>query len=129
MQFILRDNLLNIEHNLSDSGYTFTLDAGEYNSRFEIFFSGTLSVDEFDLDSDELIISENGDNSIEITTKDKSQISNIKIYDLLGRELFDVDGYNKSLVRLNTSSLSNSVFILNVTTAKRKKFTKKFLNQ
>ena len=124
----IHDNLLNVDHNLSNSGYTFTLDAGEYNSRFEIFFSGTLSINDLNLGSEELVISNSGENNIEISTKGHSQISNVKIYDLLGRELFDVEGNNNSLVNFNTSSLSNSVFILNVTTADRKKLTKKFLN-
>ncbi len=128
MTIYLRDNLLNIEHNLSDSGYTFTSGAGEYNSRFEIFFSGTLSINDLNLGSEELVISNSGENNIEISTKGHSQISNVKIYDLLGRELFDVEGNNNTLVNFNTSSLSNSVFILNVTTADRKKLTKKFLN-
>ena len=125
----LRDNLLDIEHNLSDSGYTFELEEGEYNSRFEIFFSGTLSVDDFNLESDELIISKLDDNKFEITTSDHSQITNIKMYDLIGRELMDIEGNNNTLFTLNTSSLSNSVFILHVTTAERKKLTKKFLNK
>lgn len=125
----LRDNLLGIEHNLSDSGYTFDLEEGEYNSRFEIFYSGTLSVDEFNLESNELIISKLDDNKFGITTSDHSQITNIKMYDLIGRELMDIEGNNNTLFTLNTSSLSNSVFILHVTTAERKKLTKKFLNK
>ena len=69
------------------------------------------------------------DNKFEITTSDHSQITNIKMYDLIGRELMDIEGNNNTLFTLNTSSLSNSVFILSVTTAERKKLTKKFLNK
>ncbi len=119
---------MNIEHNLSNAGYNFTLDKGEFNSRFEIFFSGTLSVNDLSLDSDELVISNNGEYNIEISTKDQSQIANIKIYDLLGRELYNIEANNEAIISLNASSLSNSLLIINVTTEDRKRLTKKFLN-
>ncbi len=125
----LRDNLLNIDHNLSDSGYTFTSEAGEFNSRFEIFFSGTLSVDDLSLDSDELIISNERDNYLDISTIYESQISNIKIFDLLGRELYNINANNDTHVEFDIRPLRNSVFIINVTLANRKKLTKKLLNQ
>ncbi len=125
----LRDNLLNIDHNLSDSGYVFTSEAAEFNSRFEIFFSSTLSVDEFGMDSDELIISIERDNYLEISTSNESQISNIKIFDLLGRELYNINANNDTHVDFDIRPLSNSIFIVNVTLANRKKLTKKLLNQ
>lgn len=125
----LKDNLLNVNHNLSDTGYTFTSGAGEFNSRFEIFFSSTLSVDEFSLDSDELIISNDRDNYLEISTSNESQISNIKIFDLLGRELYNINANNDTHVELDRRPLRNSIFIINVTLANRKKLTKKLLNQ
>ncbi|NNL16281.1 MAG: T9SS type A sorting domain-containing protein [Flavobacteriaceae bacterium] len=125
----LKDNLLNVNHNLSDSAYTFTSEAGEFNSRFEIVFASTLAANEIDLDYDDLIISNERDNYLEISTSKKSQIGKIKIFDLLGRELFDVEVNDKTKVSMNTSSLSNSVFIINVTLADGKIITKKFLNQ
>ncbi len=125
----LGDNLLNIDHNLSDSVYIFTSEAGEFNSRFEIFFSSTLSVDEFGLDSGELIISKAGDSYLDISTSKESQISNIKVFDLLGRELYNINANNDTHVDFDIRPLSNSIFIINVTLANRKKLTKKLLNQ
>jgi len=125
----LKDNLLNVNHNLSDSAYTFTSEAGEFNSRFEIFFSNTLAVDEFSLDSDELIISNEEDNYLEISTSNESQISNIKIFDLLGRELYNINANSDTHVDFDIRPLSNSIFIINVTLANRKKLTKKLLNK
>ncbi|MBT8394240.1 MAG: T9SS sorting signal type C domain-containing protein, partial [Bacteroidia bacterium] len=125
----LKDNLLNVNHNLSDSAYTFTSEAGEFNSRFEIVFASTLAANEIDLDYDDLIISNERDYYLDISTSKKSQIEKIRIFDLLGRELFDVEVNDKTKVSLNNSSLSNSVFIINVTLADGKIITKKFLNQ
>ena len=125
----IHDNLLNVDHNLSNSGYIFTLGNGEFNSRFEIFFSGTLSVDELSIDYDELVMANSADNLIEIYTANKSQIRSLKIFDLLGRELYNIKGDNQTLINLNTSSLSNSVFIVSVDLANGNKLTKKFLNK
>ncbi|MBT8375863.1 MAG: T9SS sorting signal type C domain-containing protein, partial [Bacteroidia bacterium] len=109
--------------------YTFTSEAGEFNSRFEIVFASTLAANEIDLDYDDLIISNERDYYLDISTSKKSQIEKIRIFDLLGRELFDVEVNDKTKVSMNTSSLSNSVFIINVTLADGKIITKKFLNQ
>ncbi|MCB0434133.1 MAG: hypothetical protein KDD18_14490, partial [Mangrovimonas sp.] len=51
----LKDNLLNLYHNLSASDYSFTSEAGEFNARFEIVFQdNSLSVDTPLLPSDGL---------------------------------------------------------------------------
>src|SRR5690606_35437481 len=53
----LKDNLLNIYHDLSASDYNFTSQVGEFNSRFEIVFQAQqLSVDEQTLATDALSI-------------------------------------------------------------------------
>ena len=123
----LKDYLLDVSHNLSASDYTFTSEVGEFNDRFEIRFASTLSTDEFALQTEELIIVDNENGGIDIFTSQQSQITNIKIFDLLGRELQDLVANNKTLVSLNTLSMSTSVYIAKVTLQNGQILTKKIL--
>ena len=123
----LKDNVLNVYHNLSESDYTFTSEVGEFNERFEIRFASTLSVNELNYVANELIVVNNENEGIDISTSLHSQITNIKIYDLLGRELEDLDVSNKTLVSLDTNAMSTSVYITKVTLENGRILTKKIL--
>lgn len=121
----LRDNLLNIDHDLKASNYTFTSEVGEFNQRFEIHFSNALSIDEFDSEHDQLIIANNNENLTFSTTK-QSVINNVKLFDVLGRKLYDLDFNNGTLeASIKSNKLSNSIFIAKVTLENGKVFTKK----
>ncbi len=123
----LRDNLLNIEHDLTTSDYTFNSDIGEFNDRFEIYFSSTLSIDEFDSEQDQLIIIANQDDSLLLSTTNKSIISNVQIFDILGRLLYDVDYKNEATVSINKLTLQRSIVIVKVTLVDGKVLTRKVL--
>ncbi len=123
----LKDNLLDVYHNLSASDYTFTSEVGEFNDRFELRFASTLSIDEIDLQTNELIIVSNENEGIDISTSLRSQITKIQIYDLLGRKSQDLDVNNKISVSLNASTMSNSVYIAKVTLDNGQILTRKIL--
>ena len=125
---ILKDNLLDIEHNLSDSGYTFTLDSGEFNSRFEIIYANTLSVNEIIEDTTDIVLINSLNNYLELSTSQQSEISQLKLYDLLGRQLFEIDVRNESKVIIDGDSLSNSIFIVELSLSNGKELTQKFIN-
>src|SRR5690606_35900764 len=68
----VKDNLLNIIHNLNNAPYTFTSGVGEFNERFELVFRDSfLSVNEEELTSNHVSIIEH-DNG-EVTFKVPSQ--------------------------------------------------------
>lgn len=122
----LNDKMLDVYHNLSESDYSFTSEVGEFNDRFEIRFASTLSINEYDLQTNELLVFNNESNSLEISTSQQSEISTLKIYDLLGRLIQDLEVNNIS-ISINASILSNSVYIVKATLENGQVFTKKIL--
>ncbi|WJJ97217.1 hypothetical protein [Algibacter luteus] len=105
----IKDNFLNELHDLSTSDYTFNSEDGTFNDRFEIVFSNkVLSTNEFDIEPNSLRILEIDDNHVQFTTS--SPIKTIKIFDLLGRQLYELNG-NSNQETYNLSSLDNTIFI------------------
>jgi hypothetical protein len=79
----LKDNLLNITHNLKESEYNFTSEAGEFNDRFEIVFQeSALNINTIEIGSSDLSIVELNDGRVEFTIAKNVTIENVVI---LGR--------------------------------------------
>ena len=121
----LKDNLLNKVHCLSTSDYTFTSDVGEFKDRFEIVFNGkALATDDFNLDDTTLMISQMDDTHIRFKASNNVTIKTVSIYDLLGRQLYELSGSNNEET-YNLSNLNNFVFIAKVELSNGTILTKK----
>lgn len=76
----IQDLELGITHNLKESTYSFTTDAGNYNNRFVLKFNNeTLSNDDFSTNNASVYVN----NGIFITAK--TNIKDVLIYDVVGR--------------------------------------------
>ena len=125
----LKDNLLNTLHDLSASNYTFTSDVGEFNTRFEIVFSANaLSVNDIAADANALKISELQDDQVQFSTSNNLSIKSVRIYDLLGRQLYNLRG-NRSIEVYNLSNLSSAVFIAKIELSNGATITKKAIKK
>ncbi|WP_194767004.1 hypothetical protein [Tamlana sp. I1] len=103
----LKDNLLNVIHNLSNSNYTFTSEIGEFKARFEIVFQNNrLTQNTNTLDSNVLKIVHLKDNDVQFNVSKNLKIETIKIYDLFGRQLYNLKGHSNSET-YNLPRLSN----------------------
>ena len=103
----LKDNLLNVVHDLKQSDYTFTTNnIGEINTRFELWFNrSALSVEENTNTPTEIIIANSNDNQIIVKTNDNSTIKQVKVYDILGKLLVQqsVKGNTSTTINLNVN--------------------------
>tara|TARA_R110002096_G_scaffold152293_2_gene315293 strand:+ start:8751 stop:13157 length:4407 start_codon:yes stop_codon:yes gene_type:complete len=125
----LNDNLLNIQHNLSDSDYTFTSDVGEFNSRFEIVFNAqSLSTDDIVTDGNTLKIIELYDDQVQFIISNNLTIKSVSIFDLLGRQLYNFEG-NTSSETYKLSNLSNTAYIAKVELSNGAVITKKMIKK
>ena len=90
----IKDNVLDVTHNLSESNFEPNLPPGEYLDRFKIIFESqnTLDVNEFDISG--LNVYYNGNNSIVIDNKNNLEINKILIFNVLGQKILQVK--NKS---------------------------------
>ena len=109
----LKDNMMNVIHNLSASNYTFNSEIGEFNERFEIIFNNTLSTTETEFNSNHLTIIELENGNVQFSVNDNNRIKSIKIIDVLGRVLYHMNGNNNTEI-YNLSNLSQSTYIAKV---------------
>ncbi|WP_397363950.1 Calx-beta domain-containing protein [Olleya sp. R77988] len=111
----LKDNLLNTYQDLTTSDYSFTSDLGEFNSRFEIVFTQpSLSIDDLALTEKSLSIIETENNNVTFKMSNSNlTIKTVKIFDALGRLIYDLKG-NNSIETYNLSNLSQAAYIAKV---------------
>ncbi|MEM5563564.1 GEVED domain-containing protein [Psychroserpens sp. AS72] len=121
----LKDNLMNIIHDLSANDYAFTSEIGEFNDRFEIVFqSEALSVNENELTPNDLTIVELGNGDVTFSVGKNMTIDAVEIMDMLGRTIYNLRGQN-STETYNLSNLSQATYIARVTLSNGQIITKK----
>jgi hypothetical protein len=121
----LKDNLMNITHDLNLNDYTFTSETGEFNDRFEIVFQPeALSVNENELSPNDLTIIELGNGDVTFSVGKNMTIKAVEILDVLGRTIYNLRGQN-STETYNLSKLSQATYIARVTLSNGQTITKK----
>ena len=119
----LKDNLLSSLHDLSTSDYTFTSETGEFNDRFEIAFSANaLSTEDISANANTLKIIELEGDHVQFTAS--KAINSVRIFDLLGRQLYQFEGRNTSET-YKLSNLSSAIYIAKIELSNGAILTKK----
>ena len=119
----IKDNDLNTIHNLKTEPYSFNSNAGNFANRFEIQYqSSLLSNVNSSLNSDDVIAFKE---KKELVVKSKNNlITQIQIYDVTGRVLFDKKDFNTLELKIDTIN-SNQVLLLKIKTIDNKIVVKK----
>tara|TARA_R110002050_G_scaffold94765_1_gene197057 strand:- start:38151 stop:40613 length:2463 start_codon:yes stop_codon:yes gene_type:complete len=121
----LKDNLLNKTHDLTICDYTFTSEVGEFNERFEIGFTNkALSTEDQLLDTKSLKIIQLDNDYVQFSTSDNLSIKSVHIFDLLGRQLYNLKG-NSNSETYELSNLNKTVYIAKVELSNGAIITKK----
>ncbi|GAB5563542.1 MAG: T9SS sorting signal type C domain-containing protein [Winogradskyella sp.] len=124
----IKDNLLNIIHNLKDSDYSFTSNIGEFNSRFEIVFQNTaLSTNDEIMQSSELKIIEQNNGDLQFKVSRNFNITNVEILDILGRSLYNLDANSSS--EIYDLQLNRANYIARVTLSNGQVLSRKIVKQ
>jgi hypothetical protein len=106
----LEDNII---HNLREAAYTFTSVAGRFTNRFILRYTNeTLGSDDLIADESNLWIISSEHLSVKST---KNEISSIRIFDVLGRELAYYPKVNSYEISLNKIQKNNAGLIVQVT--------------
>jgi len=125
----LKDNLTNTLHDLSASDYTFTSEVGEFNERFQIVFNAvSLSTDTFDFNANTVSILQVDDTHVSFRASNNQSIKTVTIYDLLGRQLYQLKGQN-SEETYNLSKLNHAIFIAKIELSNGAFITKKAIKK
>jgi len=115
----LKDNVLGLYHDLRESSYTFTSDAGTYNDRFEVVYTTqTLGTKTALPDPNSVIVYKQG-NTINISSG-ITEMTGVTIYDVRGRKLYSNDKINGTKAAVNNLQVAQEVLIIEITTVKGK---------
>lgn len=120
----VKDNALQLIHDIKASPYQFAADAGYCNNRFQLVFTnGALGSAQFELN-----------NSIRVSTNESIQISSssepidaVIIYDVLGRKLAENKHVNATQLLITNLQKNNTALLVEVTTQSGAKITKKII--
>ena len=121
----IKDNLLDITHNIKDGTYAFTSDAGTFANRFTIVYvQQTMGTDlPNDVANTVIVYQHNGTINI---NSGSIEMTGITIYDLAGREIYSQDNINASLFVIENLNVKNQAVILYINTPNGR-VTKKIL--
>ena len=111
-EIFVKDNLLNVIHNLKSGNYSFETDAGTFDSRFEIhYINNTLSTKDFESKNFQIAVK---DQVIKIRSG-SSLISAVRVIDQLGRVLYDKKEIKQSELSIETLTVAQQVLIVQTT--------------
>lgn len=120
----LKDNLLNVIHDLKSGPYSFTSNIGTFDSRFKIVYENdALGVPEFNAES---IIIYKKDKSV-VVNAGLAIIGEVKVFDIQGRLLFDGQKINATETIIKSLPPTEQVLIVQVVTAEGAKVAKKII--
>lgn len=122
----LKDNLLNIVHDLKDTAYSFATTIGTFNDRFEIVYRReALNVENPIWNANSVIIY-NKDKEIFVNAGTNT-IANIKVFDLQGRIVYENNNVNNTEARISSLPASEQIFVVQVQNAEGLKVAKKVI--
>lgn len=120
----LEDKLLNVIHNLKESNYTFTTEAGTFEERFEVqFVNETLGVNNPNVVSNAIIVYKNSE-TIFINSSNFT-MTNVKLFDVRGSLIAEKKDVNASEVSFANLNVANQMLLVQITTQEGEVVTRK----
>ena len=112
----IKDNLLDITHDLSVEPYSFTSEQGEFNDRFQIEFKtdNVLSVKDPVITEKNVTVNYLKNNVIEVNTNSELNINKITLYDVLGKQLTLSRQEISSRNQINLFNYKSGLYIIKV---------------
>jgi hypothetical protein len=119
----LKDNLLNVIHDLKLSDYTFATTTGTFENRFELVYtSNALGVDTPEFSNSVVVYAQNG---IIYVQSSNSNIDHIEVFDVRGAKLATLQNVNNLSAQLSHVSQANQLLFVRVTDQNGNTLTRK----
>ena len=126
LDIFLEDTSNGTFHNLKNSAFSFSTAVGTFDTRFKIHYQDTsLSNDDFAGNENSVYVFKENNQPKIVSTK--SNISNVIVYDTLGRIVFSKDKINASEVVLSDLMANNQALIIKTTLENNVTVAKKFI--
>lgn len=121
----LEDLSLGITHDLRNTPYSFSTESGVFDNRFKLkYTNSTLNNEEF-YNDEGLIKIYSSSNSLIFDSNDKN-IKEIKIYDVLGKTLYE-NNFNERSINISSVSKTNSSIFIKLRLEDNSIITKKLI--
>ena len=104
----LKDKYLNKVVNVTNGSYVFYTNSGQYEDRFEIVYISSVTLGTNDNTLKGIIVTKDNQNFI---VRSDDNISDVSLYDLAGRLLFNTKNAKKD-VRIDKTSLAEGMYII-----------------
>ena len=121
----LRDNVLNLLHDLKASSYTFATEAGSFNNRFDLVYQNPLAVDSPTFSSNSVVLFKNQNNIV--INSGNNLLEMVEVFDIRGRVLAVAKNIQANEISINVGT-TNQVLIVKITSADGITVTKKTIN-
>ena len=124
----IEDTITGVVQDLRVAPYTFTSDAGKFINRFKLRYQNRPNTrnDKPDNNTPEKVLVYTNQNTITAYSFSE-KITNIKIYDMLGRAIDEAADVNNQEVIMNLANLNHQPIILKITLANNEIVSKKIL--
>ena len=122
----LKDNLLEVTHDLKTAAYNFSTAVGAFDNRFEIVYKSEFLNVENPTWNDKTVNVYKKDSKIIINAGNDS-IEEVRLFDLQGRLVYEKENINTVQTEINGLPASGQVFIVQVKNAEGDKITKKII--
>ncbi|MEQ3668926.1 MULTISPECIES: T9SS type A sorting domain-containing protein [unclassified Olleya] len=124
----LKDNILNTTHNLSDANFNVNLPIGNHLDRYSLVFVPQNSLSTTDQTLSNLTVFYDGNKNVVVNNKDRMQLKNITIYNVLGQEILRLNDNinNSNRVQIPFNQSQGIYFVKVVTTTGE--LTQKIIN-
>jgi subtilisin-like proprotein convertase family protein len=124
-KIFLKDTANQSVTDLKNVSYTFSTNAGIFNSRFELVFQNpTLATSNFENSSKVIVFSSN--NKISINSSNEF-IEKVVVYDMLGRQLYDSKNIKINQLTIDNLKVTNQALFVKITLANGKIETRKII--
>jgi hypothetical protein len=122
----LKDNMTGVTHNIKDEEYTFTTEAGLFESRFELMYTTTaLGIENPVADINNIVVYKQG-GAININSGN-IEMSGVTVYDMRGRILFDDQTLSGTEASINSLASSQQVLLVQISSPTSGTVTKKII--
>jgi len=129
-KILLEDTETRTVTNLREGPYVFTAAAGTNNTRFKLRYKyphGNGNNNNFSKVASNMVLVTSENKQINIQSLETA-IENIKLFDLVGREVYNADGINKTEFNINNVIQNQQALIIKITLTDGTTVSKKLMN-
>ena len=123
----IEDTMIGVIHDLKSSPYIFTSDAGKFTTRFKLRYKKEIENDKINnFKPIEKVLVYSKENTVTAYSF-INKITNIRVYDLLGREVYEDLELNNQEIMINLLNMKNQPLIVKIALDNNEIVTKKIV--